>query len=115
MKAAAAVEAWEVPAGSRSKCDPLLACLVHITGLLGKPCSADGLLAGLPAGEQRMSPELFVRAAGRAGLSAQILRRPLEEISRLVLPVVLLLAERDACILVAKDDAGRWQTLLPES
>ena len=115
MKAAAAVAAWEIPSDAHSKCDPLLACLVHITGLLGKPCSPDTLLAGLPIGEQQMSPELFVRAAGRLDLSAQVLRRPLVEISTLVLPVVLLLAERGACVLLAKEDTGRLQVLLPES
>jgi ATP-binding cassette, subfamily C, bacterial LapB len=115
MKTAAAVETWEIPSGSHPPGDPLLSCLVHITGLLGKPCSPDALVAGLPAMEQLMSPELFVRAAGRVGLTAQILRRPLAEISKLVLPVVVLLAGREACILVGKDDAGRVQVLQPES
>lgn len=115
MQAAARIEAWDIPAHARRTCDPLLACLVHVTGLVDKPWSSDALAAGLPIPDHGLTPELFVRAALLAGLSAQIVRRPLDEISSLVLPAVLLLNDRQACVLIAKDDAGRLQLLLPES
>jgi len=34
----------------------------------------------------RLTPELFLRAAGRAGLSARIVKRRIEDISDLSLP-----------------------------
>jgi ATP-binding cassette subfamily C protein LapB len=110
----AAAETWGVPSDVGA-CDALLASLVHITGLLGKPWSSEALIAGLPLPEDGLTPELFVRGAARAGLSAQVVKRGLAEISSLVLPAVLLLKDRLACVLVAKDDTGRVRILLPES
>lgn len=115
MQAATLIHAWEIPADVRRTCDPLLACLAHVTGLLGKPASPDALAAGLPIPDHGFTPELFIRAATRAGLSAKLVRRPLEQISSLVLPAVILLSDRDAGVLIAKDEAGNLQLLQPES
>ena len=116
MKSAAAFETWELPSGARDGSDSLLQCLVNITGLLGVPRTADALVAGLPVEAEGLTPELFVRAAAHAGLTARVIRRPLGEISSLVLPAVLLLKGRQACVLVARDESsGRLQTLFPES
>jgi len=110
----AIAENWAVPS-SASGYDPLLASLVHVTRLLGTPWSAEALAAGLPVPESGFTPELLLRAAERAGLAAQVIARPLAEISELVLPVVLLLNERQACVLIARGGDGRAQVLLPES
>ena len=115
MQAAAIADVWDIQPSAPRVCDPLLECLVHITGLFGQPGSAEALAAGLPVPDHGLTPELFVRAAARAGLSAQIVRRPLDRISSLVLPAVLLLNDRQACVLVAKDESGRVQLLQPES
>src|SRR5690606_2709144 len=59
---------------------------------------------------------LFIRAAARAGLSAQLVSRNFEDISPLVLPVVLLLKNRQACVLIEKDDKKRTAKIIqPES
>lgn len=110
----AAAENWAVPS-TVGAYDPLLASLVHLTRLLGTPWSAEALAAGLPVPESGLTPELMLRAAERAGLAAQVVARPLADISALVLPVVLLLDERRACILLARHADGRAQVLLPES
>ncbi len=110
----AVAESWAVPPNAGAY-DPLLASLVHVTGLLGRPWSAEALSAGLPVPETGLTPELFVRAAARAGLTARVIARPLAEIPSLVLPVVLLLNDRQACVLVARGEDGRAQVLLPES
>ena len=60
------------------------------------------LTAGLPLEDGRLTPALAVRAAARAGLAARLVRRPLERISDLTLPCILLLEGRDACVLVAR-------------
>lgn len=112
---AAASDVWDISPSARRACDPLLECLVQLTGWFGKPASAEALAAGLPVPDQGLTPDLFVRAAARGGFSAQIVRRPLDEISSLVLPAVLLLDGRQACVLVTKDDSGGLQLLQPES
>ena len=110
----AVAESWGVPTNAGAY-DPLLASLVHVTGLLGRPWSAEALSAGLPVPETGLTPELLVRAAARAGLTARVIARPLADIPPLVLPVVLLLNERQACVLVSRAADGRVQVLLPES
>ena len=98
---------------ARDSGDPLLDCLVAITRIHGHPMSAEALCAGLPLAESRLTPQLFVRAAERAGLAARIIERPLDRISRLVLPAVLLTdAGRDACVLTALDGGGGAEILL---
>lgn len=94
--------------------DPLLLALQTVCKLLGRPRSPESLIAGLPLPAGRLTSALFGRAAERAGLSARLLRRPVEHISPLVLPAVLLLNDGNCCVLVAKQD--RCLTLLlPET
>lgn len=84
--------------------DPLLEALIALLRLHGKPMSAEALLAGLPIAGERLTPELFVRAAERGGMTARVVERTLERIPRLVLPAVILLDEgRDACVLADLD------------
>lgn len=111
-----APEQWRIPAAHHIAHDPLLACLVVLTRLEHNPFSPETLIAGLPLVENKLTPELFIRAAARAGLSAQIVSRTIPDISPLVLPAVLLLKNRQACILVAKnDDKGTATIIQPES
>ncbi len=56
-----------------------------------------------------------MRAASRAGLSARLVKRAPAAISRLVLPAVVLLRERQACILTQVFPDGSAEILLPES
>jgi ATP-binding cassette subfamily C protein LapB len=96
--------------------DPLLDCLIQIAKLHGRAVSRTGLRAGLPLVHNRLTIELFTRAADRADLASRIVRKPLDEISPLHLPLVLLLNERQACVLVGKEDGGKqYKVLLPET
>jgi ATP-binding cassette subfamily C protein LapB len=108
--------------------DPLLAALVFLTDYFGRPYSRNALSAGLPLEGGRVTPDLFVRAAARADLSARIAARSLAEIPDITLPAVLLLKQGEAVILLSversnaadeipnpeKDDVTA-QILLPES
>ena len=76
--------------------DALAECLAQVTRLLGQPATAESLLAGLPLGAQGLTPELFLRAAERAGYSARVVNAGLERVSKLDLPAVLLLKDRGA-------------------
>lgn len=96
--------------------DPLLDCLVELTRIHGRPSTRAALVAGLPLENGSLTPSLFGRAAGRAGLSAKLSRRPLERIDDILLPAVLLLKGEEACVLLGWDDTGsRARLLFPET
>jgi len=103
---------WNQSNGAASFDDPLLDCLVMLTKLEGRARSPEALRAGLPLEQGRLTPALFVRAAARTGLSARVVQRPLSEISPLVLPAVLLLKGRHACILTGLDGAGGYASVI---
>ncbi|WP_024955229.1 type I secretion system permease/ATPase [Sulfurospirillum arcachonense] len=88
--------------------DPLLECLVIFTKLHNKPYSAEALTEGLPVSGGSNSIELFStegskalfsRAAKRAGFTSTLIKKSLKDISPLVLPCILILKGRKACIL----------------
>ncbi len=79
--------------------DPLLECLLIITKLHHSPRTADELIAGLPLVNEKLTPELFTRATKRANLESKIVYRPIQRIPSLVLPVILVLKDNQACIL----------------
>lgn len=107
---------WELPPTSHHlEGDPLLGCLLILTRLYDRPMGSDALVAGLPLVDQRLTPELFIRAAARAGLSAKLSKRSLADISELVLPAVLLLDGRHACVLLRRNASGSAQVMLPET
>lgn len=84
--------------------DPLLDCLETMSQLLDRPLSIAAFKAGLPLERGKLTPNLFIRAAARAGLSAKITSKNLESIARLTLPCILLLKGEKACILIDLKD-----------
>lgn len=91
-----------------NKKDSLLESLVLYTKLYHKPYSEESLMAGLPASHlygdnilftKEKSKSLFSRAAQRAGLRSSLVQRPIKEILQLQLPVILLLSNKNSCIL----------------
>ena len=111
--AVAASQAWgDLAAAADTVFDPLLSCLLQLAKLEHCPCSPAALTAGLPLVNERLTPELFVRAAARAGLSAQIVKRSVAELSALVLPAVLLLQDNSAVVLVELDRQQNRAVLL---
>jgi len=96
--------------------DPLLDCLIQLAKLYGYPASRTGLISGLPLVMNRLTVELFSRAADRADLSSRVIKRPLDRISPLQLPAVLLLKDRQACVLVERSAGGdKFRILMPET
>ncbi|MCE1240292.1 MAG: type I secretion system permease/ATPase [Azonexaceae bacterium] len=96
--------------------DPLLDCLVELTRIYGRPSTRAALVAGLPLERGLLTPSLFWRAAGRAGLSAKLGKRALDRIDDLLLPAVLLLKDEEACVLLGWDEAREnARVLFPES
>ena len=109
------VETWQLPVGDLAPADPLLGCLVLLGQLLERPTSPQALTAGLPLADGRLTPQLALRAAERAGLSARWIRQSLDRISELTLPCVLLLEDRSACVLVRLLPGERALVAVPES
>jgi ATP-binding cassette subfamily C protein LapB len=97
------IEAGEV----EMRPDALLSCLVILTRLFGNPKSLAALAAGLPIGEQGMTPDLFIRAAENAGLSANKVRRNIPETKAMNLPAVLLLKDRQAVVMLSPVKNGQ--------
>lgn len=79
--------------------DPLLSCLITLARFYHKPATALAFTAGLPLVNNRLTPELFVRAASRIDLAARISKKPLLKINTMLLPTVLILKNNQACIL----------------
>jgi len=82
--------------------DPLLEALAAMTRLHHRPHSAESLISGLPLEDGRLTPALFIRAAASAGFNSSYVKRPLTDITPLILPVVLEMKDGQACILVKR-------------
>jgi len=104
---------WHV-SENQAHFDPLLDCLVELTRLHGSPWTHEALSAGLPLVENRLTPSLLPRAAHRAGLSARVLRRNLNEIPERLLPAILLLNDKRACLLLERLPDGQCKVRFPE-
>lgn len=109
-------ESWDVKSSdvNTDSQDPLLACLVEVTRFYGRPFTGDSLKANLPLHSAGMTPTEFIRAADRVSYSSRVVRRGLDQINNLVLPAVLLLKNRGACLLVSLE-GDKAQVILPES
>lgn len=85
--------------------DTLLDVFVLFTKLFHKPYTKEALLAGLPIHESQKlfttgnSKSLFSRVAARAGLKTTLIKKPINEILGLHLPMILLLSNDNVCIL----------------
>ncbi len=106
---------WTLPEPTASSNDPLLKCLVILSRYYNHPFSEETLAAGLPLDKGRLTPDLFGRAADRAGLSSKLTHRALDKISPLTLPAVLLLKDQRACILRAVTQDGACTIISPDT
>ncbi|SBT18244.1 Toxin RTX-I translocation ATP-binding protein [Marinomonas gallaica] len=107
---------WSEVGDKLENVDPLLDCLVILSKHYNNPYTADGISAGLPVSKEGMTPELFARAAKKVGFVARFVKRPLDKISGVLMPAVLLLHDKKACVLLGVDkERGVAKILLPES
>lgn len=107
---------WEHDSTDGITDDPLTDCLLQLGKLYNLPASRTSLRAGLPLVQNKLTVELFSRAAERAGMASRVVKRPLKVINDLELPAVLLLKEKKACLLLSIDKKAKTATLLlPET
>lgn len=87
--------------------DELLACLLVLAKSHGENLTRDAALAGLPIENGRLTPALFARAAHRAGLSSKVVRQALPALNSELFPLILLLHDERACVLLGRSDNGQ--------
>jgi ATP-binding cassette subfamily C protein LapB len=109
--------AWPLEAARMSLDDPLLECLVVIAAANGRRTSAAALSAGLPVhGAEMATPQAFVRAADRIGMTARMVRRPLADmVNSPNLPCILVLQGNNATILRGRNKSGTLDVVFPET
>lgn len=81
----------------------LMDCLITICHAHHLDVSRVSLLSGLPLDNGELSPTGFERAAKRAGLASRTVKRELDHINTAILPAVLVLNEKQACVLHGLD------------
>ncbi len=114
----------QAPAATKRDHDPLLECLIILARRYQRPVSRDALVSGLPVKPGEVVPELFSiesskglfsRVAKRAGFATRLIQRDLNQFSDLLLPCILVLKDRDACVLDSIDtEAGEATVILPD-
>jgi ATP-binding cassette subfamily C protein LapB len=106
----------EGPTTRALETDELLACLLAIARTHGEGMTPEAAMAGLPAEHERLTPELFARAARHAHLSTHMVRQELGRAKDALLPAVLLLHDERACVLLGFDEErAHAQVLYPEA
>ncbi len=96
--------------------DPLLDCLVELARIHGRPTTRSSLVSGLPVGKGVLTPSFFDRAASRAGLASKVVKIDFDKINAALMPVILILNENNACVLLKVDTEAQLATVLyPES
>lgn len=95
--------------------DPLLDSVISIAKIFGITTTHEALSAGLPLEGNRITPALLPRAASRAGLTARLARRSLDDLRPGLLPVILLLKGNQACLLLEWRQSGEARVRFPEN
>ena len=95
--------------------DPLLDSVVAIARIFGIATTRESLSAGLPLEENCATPALVPRAAARAGLTARLARRSLDDLRPGLLPAILLLKDKQACLLLEWLPSGDARVRYPET
>jgi ATP-binding cassette subfamily C protein LapB len=92
--------------------DPLAASLTYLAAYHGRAVSREALLGGLPILDGRLSVALYDRAARRAGLETEAIKRDVLDIPALVLPAVLIMKNGTPLILLEVDRANQSAKVL---
>ncbi len=91
---------WPLQADRLALHNPLVECLRVLAGFYGRRTSMAALTAGLPIGKAGITPLLFMRAAERADMRANMAERSLESLAIAPnLPCIVTLDHGQACII----------------
>jgi ATP-binding cassette subfamily C protein LapB len=100
----AAPRAKQPPETVESVADPLADSILFLAAHHGRALTHQALLAGLPITDGRLPVALYERAASRAGLEVEVVKRKLADIPALVLPAVLIMRDGSTRILIEAND-----------
>jgi len=116
-KIVAAADPAEAPNTSSAVAaeDPLTDALLYLAAHHGRALSRDALLAGLPIEDGRLNVALFERAAQRAGLETEPMKRALLDIPPLVLPAVLIMRDGSCRVLLQLDTRAGTASVIDPS
>lgn len=104
----------EANAGQGQPNTSLLESLVIVARSHGSTVTLTSLTAGLPMAGA-LTPSVFSRAARRANLSSRWVQHDLERLNQALFPVILLLNQDQACVLLSLDSAtGKTRLVFPE-
>ncbi|MFT2111926.1 type I secretion system permease/ATPase [Marinomonas sp. 2405UD68-3] len=94
---------WSLNGANLDYPNPLLDCLVLVSKYFGNPYTADAIRTGLPITDDLLTPEMFQRASKKIGIVSRFVKRSFGKIPSMALPVVLLLDDQQACVLLEID------------
>jgi ATP-binding cassette subfamily C protein LapB len=115
-QAAGKEQTEQAPSAATSKTDPLADALLYLAAFHGRAISRAALLTGLPITDGKLSALLFERAAARAGLEVEAVKRTLGQIPALVLPAVLVMRDGSTRILLRNHlDPRQARVIDPQS
>ena len=100
------------PARKTLRDDPLSASLTYLAAHHGRAVSREALLGGLPILDGRLSVALYDRAARRAGLETEAVKRDIIDIPALVLPAVLIMKNGIGLIILGIDQKNKSAKIL---
>lgn len=92
--------------------DVLLESLLLLAKAHDKRFTVNELIAGLPLKDNRLTPKVFIRAAARAGYKADIKKLKLKKIAASDLPVICLLNNGKACIILNQNKSAKQFLIL---
>ena len=108
-------DSWPLEADRVAITDPLVDALRILAGYYGRRTSFASLTAGLPVPPSGITPILFARAAERTGLHARLSEKTIEALAIApILPCILVLENKQACILWEVKEPGRSKKTAPQ-
>ena len=108
----ALVEPIRPPGAIPDRPDSLSDALLFIAAFHGRVVTRDALLSGLPIDDNRLSLALLARAARRAGLEVEPVKRAIRDIPAAVLPAILVFHDQSARVLIDIDEQTKKLTLV---
>ena len=99
----------------RDRGDVLFQCLAWVAAHHGDERSVAAWRQGLPHGSEGSDVPTLIRAAEGAGYVATLVERSLSELPDYVLPVIVLLHDAQAAVLVRRLEGGLVEVAMPES
>lgn len=107
-------QSWShIDLGQIAEDDSLLACLVLLTRYYQNPFSPPSLIARLPLQNNKLSVDMFSRAAARASLDSEVRTLKSDQIDDANIPSVLIKKDGEAVLLII-DDNGKRRVLDPK-